>query len=340
LFFACFVSADLYLCPGLGRFPNPDATKCNTYYICTFDTTNRIVPILVECELDQYANGYCQTGVPTTCSLPYEETFNPAGLVCNGLAAMPNYPNKFYECIVYNGVPRYNALSCPTGEIWVSGTTCEPGPNYVPPTNLPLLSNPTTICSNGGGFYPNPNPSQCNTFLECWGATVTGTYVSQFQCPLPLVWSQIQQSCVRATIGSCMPPASVCPTDGAQPDSFDCTNFYNCKFGQPQLSSCERDVNGLYFDPSISACTTNEKPCGACNFCQANPKGYYTLPDVAYGVTCTSAQIGMAIQDNNIYVNGGRSFAYCSKNGPVLAFCCGDTAVNFSASNVVEPVCS
>jgi hypothetical protein len=334
------VTADNYLCPGLGRFPNPDATKCNTYYICTFDTTNRIIPILVECELDQYAHGYCQTGVPTSCRLPYEEIFNPAGLPCNnGLSPMPNYPDKFYECIYSNGIPRYNALSCPTGEIWVSGTaTCQPGPNYVPPTNLPLLSNPEAICSTGDGLFANSDPKQCNTFLQCWGATVTSTYVSKLTCPIPLIWSQTVLGCVKGTVGSCMPPASVCPADGTQPVSFDCTNFFNCKFGQPQLSSCERDAFGLFYDASINTCTSTAI-CNSCNYCQANPKGYYTLTDVAYGVTCTSAQIGMAIQNNNIYQSGGRSFAYCTKNGPVLAFCCGDTAVDFSVSNVVAPVC-
>ena len=331
LFFLIAIAhQDQFTCPGAGRYMNPDASKCDTYFICTPDTAGTIIPFYVECMGDQAVGGYC-TGGTSTCNTPSLATFDRSQLTCNGgRNAIPGNSKGLYQC---TSNFLYFAF-CPEGWLWVNGLTCRVDPNYVPfdpnsnPSLLPTSVALTTavagsVCDDGPGLYANPDPTKCNTFISCVG----GITAYEMKCAADLVWRQNQQTCDYPTAADCLPPATIC-LSGPGPvfaNPYDCSTYFLCnQEGDPYLMPC---ATGLIFDSTYHFCGFNwQATCASNGFCAANPHGYYVTSYTAYHVTCTSAMLNQKV--HNFFDSTWVSFAVCTAQGPKLAYCCGHKSYN------------
>jgi hypothetical protein len=317
-----------YICPSQGYFANPDPdNSCNTYIMCLPDADGYILPYVAECgpwrAIPEWNS--CDFSGQTCPGKDYSIDFQ---CITSGTNAIPGHPDKSAWCIFFYSWYMF-LNNCPRGEVWIPNQfKCQKDPDYVDPADLVpvLLTDPSPpLCVNGEGFYENPIEEKCNTFYQCLAADSEGTVFFAYRqsCPNGLVWRQESHSCDRPTSTDCIKPSVLCPTDGVQPNSNDCTHFFMCVWGSPILMTCPA---GTLFNPETSVCdwpsATNS--CSTSR-CATNPNESYTFNQVPFGVSCGAGDLGKS--KAYPFDATGQTFVYCASTGPVVAYCCeGKTA--------------
>jgi len=180
--------------------------------------------------------------------------------------------------------------------------------------------NATFTCTKNG-YFANPDPTMCDTFYVCQG-NGDGTYEIYLRyCPYPLIWNSALSVCGSRTATCCKSiPNSPCLSGvGAQPSTSDCTHFFLCDFGIPNLMACP---NGLIFNSLISTCDWPSANCSS--FCSNNAitGGSYTYGLKANGVTCTPQTKG---SQKVSWDASGQVSALCVNNVPIVLYCCGSS---------------
>lgn len=225
-------SFESFVCPAVGRFPDPLSTNCESYYLCSTTVTGVYNPVLTQCpqgtlfSADQnrcvlVSQYQCPTSITSSTVKPTSPETTPSTtptlgkFVCTSIGRHPDTTqpdcSKYKYCLLTaTNVFLEYTFNCPTGSYFNAlelrcsiGYNCPNVYTTVTPestTDLSLMTTPF-YCTSAGRF-PDPTSKGCDTYIMCMRTAVGNIQNYNFKCPNGSKFSPTESKC--STSYSCV----------------------------------------------------------------------------------------------------------------------------------------
>lgn len=255
-----------FVCPGEGRYPNPESSDCKTYYSCVKNSDGYVVSTLYTCPgntifgLPQYK---CVATSTNTCS----------SVVTTSTEESSTEPVTTSEPVTTTIVTSTELKTTPEPTTTTAEPSTEPPSTSEPTITSPAAPNVFTCVASGR--FANPEQPDCQTYKYCLQTAATTFQEYTFRCPAGSNFNAAEARCsagficpkilttttseAPTTTSASAAPAFVCEVEGRFPDPESCNQYIFCTRASDGslVQHAFRCPPNSWFKPNESRCSAS-----------------------------------------------------------------------------------
>lgn len=287
-------SAEQFVCPATGRFPNPESLDCRSYLSCALTVDQELIATVINCPaiaIFNWDDNKCVSASTYTCPMSIASTTTVAstestttetnGFICPSTGRYPNPESldcrSYYSCALTDDNELIAmALNCPASSIfnW-DGNKCVSAASYTCP-NAVISTTTSTTTTSTTTTEPTTTPEPTTTAEPEIGpghfsCQVSGRFPDPDQADC-----QTYKYCLQTAVNTFQEYTFRCPAGSKfSPTESRCSVGYVCQRAEQTTTTTEAPTTNpaAQFVCNAEGRFADPESCSQYTFCARSADG-------------------------------------------------------------------